>query len=156
MPRGFMDFFNHTRGPPRVNIHHDITSGVARPSLGYHDTIKAQMTAEWVINASPTHLGLLHHLQGLQYHLQGLQHHHQGLQHRQQGGRSKIQPCGYKDLVNWVKGALRNKPSLYGLQGTGCEDTGIIHTCALQVGLGGINDYSWGHCKSILASMTTS
>ena len=27
---------------------------------------------------------------------------------------------------------------------------------ALQVGLGGINDILWGHCKSMLASMTIS
>jgi len=76
--------------------------------LGYHDTIKAWMTTEWVINASPTHLGLLHSLQGLQDHLQGLQH-------LQQGGGIKIQSCGYKDLVNWVQGASRHKPTLEGV-----------------------------------------
>jgi ribosomal protein L27 len=35
--RGFIGFFNHlnhTRRPPRVKIHHDITCGVARPSPG--------------------------------------------------------------------------------------------------------------------------
>jgi len=34
--RGFIGFFkhlNHTRGPLWVKIHHDITCGVARPSL---------------------------------------------------------------------------------------------------------------------------
>ena len=114
--RGFMGFFNHlnhTRGPPRVKIHHGITCGVASPSLrvpkgffikqeaswassttlatqgdlygsrsimtlpvgfpglllGYHDTNRAWMTTEWVINASPRHLGLLHHLPRLQNHL---------------------------------------------------------------------------------------
>ena len=36
------------------------------------------------------------------------------------------------NLVNWVQGASKHKPTLYGLQGTGCEDIGIIHTCALQ------------------------
>ena len=113
------------------------------------------MTTEWVINASPTDLGILHHPQGFQHHLQGLQHHLQGLQHRQQGGGFKIQPCGYKDLVNWVQGASKHKPTLCGIQGTRCEDIGIIYTCALQEGLGGINDNLWGHCKSMLALMTT-
>ena len=87
--------------------------------LGYHDTIKAWMTTEWVINASPTHLGLLHSLQGLQDHLQGLQHHQQGLQRHQQGlqhlqqsGGFKIHTCGYKDLINWVQGDSRHKPTL--------------------------------------------
>ena len=65
------------------------------------------MTTEWVINASPTHIGVLHSQPRLQDHIQGLQHNQQGLQHLQQGGGIKIQPCGYKDLVNWVQGASR-------------------------------------------------
>ena len=80
--------------------------------LGFHDTIRAWMTIEWVINASPTHLGLLHSLQGFQDHLQGLQHHQQGLQHFLQGGGINIMSCGYRDLVNWVQGASRHKPTL--------------------------------------------
>ena len=53
--RGFMVIFN------RLNhmIQQDITYGVAWFLLGYHDTIRAWMTTEWVINASPTHLGFL-------------------------------------------------------------------------------------------------
>ena len=87
-------------------------------------TPSKQMTTEWVINASPTHLGFLHHLQGLQVHLQGLQHRQQGLQHLQQGGGIKIHPHGYKDLVNWVQGASRHKPTLFGIQGTArCKPT---------------------------------
>ena len=106
------------------------------------------MDIEWVINASPTYLGILHHLQGLQHHIQGLHAHHQGLQHCQQGGGSKIQPCGYMDLVNWVQGVSRHNQTLYGLQGTRCGGTGIIHNCALQEGLGGINEYLSCHYKS--------
>ena len=94
------------------------------------------MTTEWVINASLTHQGIIHHPQGLRHNLQGIQHH----QHRQQGGGSKIKTCGYMDLVNWIQGVSRHKESLYRLKGIGCEDTGIIHSCALQEGLGDINN----------------
>ena len=85
------------------------------------------MTTKWVINASPTYLGVLHHPLKLLDHPQGLQHHQQGIQHIQKGDGSKIHPCGYKDLINWVQGASRHKPTLKGSK-------------ALQVGLGGIND----------------
>ena len=63
------------------------------------------------------------------------------------------------DLVNQVQGASRHKPTLFGIQGTArCKPLckGSRHFKALQVGLGGINDISWGHYKSMLASMTIS
>ena len=113
--RGIMGFFNnlsHARGP--LWSRYIKTSHVGLPDLllGTHDIIIAWMTTEWVINASSTHLGLLQHPSRLQNHLQGLQHDQQGLQHLQQGRGIKIQSCGYIDLVNWVQGASRHKPTL--------------------------------------------
>ena len=61
-----------------------------------------------------------------------------------------------RTLSTGFKVLSKHKPTLCGLQGTGCKGTRIIHTCALQEGLGGINDNLWGHCKSMLASMTIS
>ena len=110
--RGIMGFFNHlshARGPLWVKIHYDITCGVARPSFRvpwpYHDIIIAWMTTEWVINASLTHLGFLQHPSKLQDHFQVPQC-------LQQDSGFKIQACGYRDLVNWVQGASRQKPTL--------------------------------------------
>ena len=87
---GFYNYLNHTRRPPRVKIS---SVGMLGLLLGYHDIIIAWMTIEWVINASPTHLGLSHRPSRLQDHIQGLQHHQHGLQHFQQGGGIKILSC---------------------------------------------------------------
>ena len=49
MPRSIMGFFNHlthTRKPPRVKIHHEITSWVASPSPG------VPLEHEWPQNGS--------------------------------------------------------------------------------------------------------
>ena len=78
------------------------TSHVGLPDLlpRYHDIIIAWMTTKWVINASLTHLGFLQRSSRLQDHFQV------------PDGNFKIQACGYKDLVNWVQGASRHKPTL--------------------------------------------
>ena len=59
---------------------------------------------------------------------------------------------GYKVLQSTNHLCMGSKALDVRLQGIGCKGTEIIHTCALQEGLGGINDYLWGH--PMLASMT--
>ena len=78
---------------------------------------------------------------GLPDHLQALQHHQQGLQHLQQSGGFKIQPCGYRDLVNWYRV----------LQGTNphCKGSKVVQ---------GVRPLCKGsrHCRwDLVASMTS-
>ena len=70
------------------------------------------MITEWVINASPSHLGLLHRLPRFQDHLLGLHHSQQGLQHLQQGGGFNIHHCGTRTLSNEYK-VLQGTNPLY-------------------------------------------